>query len=769
MKKSAVLLILLTVGINLFAQSLAIIPKPVYTNQLDGNFILSAQTKILINSTKVEDKELADMAAQLISDASGIDFKAEIYTDGAEKNNILLQLNQPYSQELGTEGYHLLIENDRVFLNANTTAGLFYGVQSLWQLLTSEDNRTIPCTEITDYPRFSWRGMMLDVSRHYMPIEFIYKYIDYLALHKMNVFHWHLVDDQGWRIEIKKYPKLTEVGAWRADRENLDWNSRKAPVKGNEPKYGGFYTQEQIKSLVEYAAKMHVTVVPEIEMPAHVMSALAAYPEYSCSGEYVPVPSGGIWPITHIYCAGKEETFDFLEDILNEVIELFPSRYIHIGGDEATKTEWEHCELCQKRMEEEHLADEHELQAYFIKRIERFLNSKGRQLIGWDEILEGGLNPSATIMSWRGQDPGKKAAKLGHDVVMSPTSHCYFDYYQGDPSLEPKAFGGHITLKRVYNFDPVPEELSEEEAKHIIGGQANLWTEHVPTGEHAEYMIMPRMTALSEVLWSPKEARDWGDFSKRMETQYKRFDKLGINYATSAFQVSATPELNSENRTVKVSLSTEAWQPEIRYTTDGSEPDATSKKYTTPFVVDKTSTVKAVVVQNGKPMSKALATTFYIHKAIACPVELKYPNSKSYDAGGNLALVDGIKGSVNHGDGNWKGFNGKDMIATIDLGELKSFSKVSSGVLQNIGGWIFYPTEMNVEVSEDGTKFKSIGRVKNKASVNDGERQIQNLTVSKKTSGRYIRVTLKNLGTCPKGHAGEGKPAWLFVDEIVVE
>ncbi|MFV0593731.1 MAG: family 20 glycosylhydrolase [Draconibacterium sp.] len=769
MKKLISLLFLATFCQGLFAQTVDVIPQPAKVITQNGSFALKPATKILFNISDKDGKEFAAQAQELLESASGIKPEVVPVSGPLIPGNILVQLNNPLNAQTGTEGYKLKVEKDRIFLNANTTAGLYYGMQTLWQMLTAGDGKSISCVDITDYPRLSWRGMMLDVSRHYFPVEFIYKYIDYLALHKMNVFHWHLVDDQGWRIEIKKYPKLTEIGAWRADREDLDWNSRKAPVKENEPKYGGFYTQDQIKSVVEYARKKYITVVPEIEMPAHAMAALAAYPELSCTGEYQPVPSGGVWPITHIFCAGKEETFHFLEDVLTEVMELFPSTFIHIGGDEATKTEWEKCALCQKRMKDEHLADEHELQAYFIKRMEKFLNSYGRHLIGWDEILEGGVNPSATIMSWRGTKPGIEAVKAGHDVVMSPTSHCYFDYYQGDPSLEPKAFGGHITLKKVYGFDPVPEELTEDEGKHIIGVQANLWTEQIPTPAHAEYMIMPRMSALAEVAWSPKELKDWGSFSKRMETQYKRFEKIGANYATSAFQVTASPELNPENRSIEVTLSTEAWQPEIYYTVDGSDPDAGSTKYTSPFEIQKTTVVKAVVVKDGKTMSKPMSSTFFMHKAIACPVTMKFPNSRYYNASGEFALVDGIKGSTNHADGNWKGFNGNDLVATIDLGKETSFSKVTIGVLQNVGAWIFSPTEVTVETSADCVNFKKAASVKNKVNTNDGERQIKDITVKKKASARYLRVTVKNLGTCPQGHAGEGKPAWLFVDEISVE
>jgi len=768
MRKLIILILLFTVSFGLYAEEVYIIPKPVNLVIGEGEFQLNNNTKIIFNTSNAAEQNFIELSQEILKEASGLNFEHS-KSEKDIKGNILIQLNHPFDAEIGNEGYNLSIKNDRVFLNANTTAGLFYGIQSIWQLLTANEGNTLPCLDITDYPRFGWRGMHLDVSRHFMPAEFIYKFIDYIAMHKMNVFHWHLVDDQGWRIEIKKYPKLTEIGAWRADREHLAWDARKGPVKNSEGKYGGFYSQQEIKEIVAYAQKKHVTIVPEIEMPAHIMSGLAAYPEFSCTGEYQPVPSGGVWPITHILCAGKDETFDFMEDILYEVMELFPSTFIHIGGDEATKTEWEKCELCQKRIKDEGLKDEHELQSYFIKRIESFLSDIGRRMIGWDEIIEGGLSPTATIMSWRGSKPGTEAAKLGNDVVMSPTSHCYFDYYQGNPELEPKAWGGNITLKKVYHFEPVPDELTAEEAKHILGGQANVWTEYMNDGKQVEYMILPRMTALSEVLWTPKELKDWGSFSQRMEAQYKRFENTGANYASSAFQVSAKPVLDPSTKTVNVSLSTEAWKPEIRYTTDGSEPNFSSSKYTEPFTIKESKTVKAVVVKDGKPMSKPLATEFFIHKAIACPLKMKFANSKYYNSSGEFSLVNGIKGSKNHGDGNWQGFNGDDLIATIDMGEIKSFSTVKVGFLQNVGAWIFYPTELIVEVSIDGENFKKIGAEKNKVGSMEPERLIQELVVKKKSKAQFIRVTAKSLGTCPKGHAGEGKPAWLFVDEIVVE
>jgi hexosaminidase len=361
-------------------------------------------------------------------------------------------------------------------------------------------------------------------------VEFIKRYIDIIAMHKMNIFHWHLTDDNGWRIEIKKYPGLTETSAWRVDREDQPWRERTPPEPGEKATYGGYYTQEEIKDVVRYAAERHVTVIPEVEMPGHTSEVFASYPDLSCRGEKLYVQPGSYWPNIDIFCAGKEETFEFLEDVLSEVAQLFPSEYIHIGGDEANKTRWKECPLCQERIEMEGLRSEEELQSYFIKRIERYLQSIGKKLIGWDEILEGGLAPEATVMSWRGFEGGIDAVGMGHDVIMCPTSHCYFDYYQDDPETQPVAIGGFTPLEKVYEFYPIPAGLSSDKAKHILGGQGNVWTEFIPVPEHAEYMALPRMTALAEVLWSPRGRIDWDDFKRRLNTQFERFDMMGVNY-----------------------------------------------------------------------------------------------------------------------------------------------------------------------------------------------------------------------------------------------
>ena len=496
----------------------SIIPQPVKMESGKGNFTLRPSAEIQYTGGEWARNE-AEILAEMLRPATGYVLETKEGNDGA------INLVIDTAIDMNPEGYLLTVEKRKVKLTGCTPAGLSRGMQTIRQLLPAKVESdtvvsgmkwTMPCISMTDYPRFAWRGMHLDVSRHFFDVDFIKRYIDILAMHKMNVFHWHLVDDQGWRIEIKKYPRLTEVGAWRVDREEMPWDSRLPQQPGDKTTYGGFYTQEEIKEVVAYAAKRHINVVPEIEMPAHVGSALAAYPEYSCTGGPFTVPPGSVWPITDIYCAGKEDTFAFIEDILTEVMELFPSPYIHIGGDEADKTEWRKCPDCQARIRQEGLKDEAELQSYFVKRIERFLSSKGRHLIGWDEILEGGIAPGAAVMSWRGFEGGIEAAKAGHDVVMTPISHTYFNLYQADPATEPLAYRGIITLEKVYLFEPVPEGLTGDEAKHIIGAQACLWTEMVQDGKTAEYMILPRLTALSEVLWSAPESRNWENFKTRL-------------------------------------------------------------------------------------------------------------------------------------------------------------------------------------------------------------------------------------------------------------
>jgi hexosaminidase len=432
---------------------------------------------------------------------------------------------------LREEGYRLNIASGKISVEAQKGPGLFYGMQTLIQLIGAY-GKDLPEAAIIDYPRFSYRGLHLDVGRHMFPAEFIKKYIDLLAHHKYNRFHWHLTEDQGWRIEIKKYPKLQEIGAYR--KETVIGHASTA-TRGNKKdfdgkRYGGYYTQEEVKDIVKYASDRFVTIIPEIEMPGHALAALSAYPELGCTGG--PYEAATTWGVfDDVFCAGKEEPFTFLQGVLDEVMELFPSKYIHIGGDECPKKRWETCPHCQKRIKDEKLKDEHQLQSYFIQRVEKYLNSKGRQIIGWDEILEGGLAPNATVMSWRGEEGGIEAARQNHDVIMTPGNWCYFDHYQDTAKSEPLAIGNFTPVKEVYSYEPIPPQLNESEAKHILGAQANVWTEYIPTSDHAEYMVYPRASAMAEVLWSPKEARDYDNFLIRMREHFKRLDEWNVNYA----------------------------------------------------------------------------------------------------------------------------------------------------------------------------------------------------------------------------------------------
>lgn len=535
------------------AEDYQVIPKPAVLAPSTGKFLVDSKTTIVgSEALKVEGELLANMLSS--SSGNDVSFSSE------GKGNITLKLDDAINNE---EGYKLNVTYNSITISGKNAKGVFYGIQTLRQLLpasaesSSVNELTIPAVSIEDSPRYKYRGMHLDVARHFFPKDFIKKYIDLIAMHKMNTFHWHLTEDQGWRIEIKKYPKLTEVGAWR-NGTIIDHH----PGTGNDQKkYGGFYTQEDIKEIVAYATSKHVTVIPEIELPGHSSAAIAAYPSLSCFPEEPTIVTKDMgsdkgkeiqaagtpkivqetWGVfDDVYCAGKEETFTFLQDVLDEVIPLFPSEYIHIGGDECPKENWKRCPSCQARIKAEGLHDEHELQSYFITRIEKYLNTKGKQIIGWDEILEGGLAPNATVMSWRGTKGGIEAAKQKHDVVMTPGHSCYFDHYQvktkEEKAKEPLAIGGNTTVADVYAYEPMPEELSAEEQQYVLGAQGNVWTEYMKTTDYVEYMILPRMTALSEVVWSSKDNRNWEDFSNRLDDFKARYDALGLNYAKHTFK-----------------------------------------------------------------------------------------------------------------------------------------------------------------------------------------------------------------------------------------
>ena len=750
-------------------QAVHIIPQPLSLEMKEGSFVIDNNTSVKIPK---KDKATADVVhffTEYVKRVTGFSLK----TNQPKGKAIAFSIEK--IKEIGDEGYLISVNPNGISVKANTSKGLFYGVQSLLQTLPfirTNDLVQIPSMEIKDYPRFGWRGMMLDVSRHFFAPELVKEFIDLLAAYKMNVFHWHLVDGAGWRLEINKYPKLTEQAAWRVDDWGKPWSWAGIEFNADRSKstYGGYYTQEQAKDIVAYAKARNITVVPEIEMPGHSEAAMAAYPELSCNPTNTFAQTGNFLAskVESNYCAGNDQAFAFLQDILTEVMAIFPSKYIHVGGDEVDKKSWKNCAKCQDRMKTEHLKDEKELQSYFIRRMEKFIVSKNRKMIGWDEILEGGLAPDATVMSWQGEAGGIEAAKMGHDVIMTPGYPLYFDHYQGDPETEPLAIGGFNTLKKVYHYEPIPVELNAEEGKRVLGSQANLWTEYVSTAEHVEYMILPRMPALAEVLWSTKEQRNWDNFNQRLQPHLVGFEQKGLRYSKGNYKVDIKPIV--ADNSLSIALETEKADGVIYYTTDGSVPTIGSTKYEKPFVVTTSMTVKAIMTLNAKVMNvKPAEQSFTFNKATGKMVKYDTVNSRYYPANGANTLTDGFRGTKYIGK-QWHGFNGNDMVATIDLGAPVLASSISLGTIQNWPQWVFFPQWVKFEISVDGINFKEIKTVNNTIPVDVRDTQIQDFTTKfPEQKIKAVRVTAKNLGKCPAGHPGEKQAAWLFVDEIIVE
>lgn len=712
----------------------------------------------------------AEFLSEYIQQATNYAPKTKAIAAGEQvKNAIVLGLDPSIANK---EGYVLTTTPEGININGQTENGVFYGIQTLRKSIPAEAKEAtilIPAGEIKDEPRFSYRGMHLDVGRHFFPKEFMKKYIDLLALHNMNTFHWHLTDDQGWRIEIKKYPKLTEIGSQRS-RTVIGRNTQEYD---NTP-YGGFFTQEEAKEIVKYAQERYITVIPEVDLPGHMLAALAAYPEMGCTGgPYEVCPRWGIFE--DVLCIGNDQTMQFLEDVMNEIIEIFPSKYVHIGGDEAPRTRWEKCPKCQARIKTEGLkADknhtaEDRLQSYCMTRIEEFLNSKGRQIIGWDEILEGDVAPNATVMSWRGMEGGIKAAQLGHDVIMTPTSFCYFDYYQtADTKDEPLGIGGYVPIEKVYSLEPVPAVLTEEQSKHILGAQANLWTEYIHSSEHVEYMVLPRMAALAEVQWTQPEKKDFKDFTKRLARLMKFYQRDGFNYAKHVFdlKVDFTPDVTK--KAVVVTLSTIDDAP-IYYTLDGTEPTTASLKYTEPVSITETADFQAVVIRpEGK--SKVVNKKISFNKATYCPIELTFQPSEKYKFGGAITLVDGMKGNDSYATGAWLGFVGGDVEAIIDLGQESGIKQVATNAIVDMSAWIMGSTGLVVSISDDNKEFREVAAKDIPAETNIDKKGVENYEITfDPVKARYVKVVIKRSPALPKGHAGEGKAAYMFIDEIEVD
>lgn len=744
--------------------SFEIIPRPREIAMNEGKpFLLNASTQIVYPQGNESLKRTASFLAEYIKDATGN--MPVISTATPAENYISLETGNTADQP---EGYRLVSDTEGITITGNTEAGTFYGVQTLRMAIPAgREGRTValPAATVTDSPRFKYRGVHLDVGRHFFPADSIKRFIDILALSKENTFHWHLTDDQGWRIEIKKYPKLTEIGSQRKHTV-IGRNSGEYDGKP----YGGFYTQDEIRDIVAYAGERFINIIPEIDLPGHMLAALSAYPEFGCTGG--PYEAAATWGVfDDVLCAGNEQTMQFTEDVLSEVIDLFPSPYIHIGGDECPKTRWEKCPKCQARIhreglkaDKEHRAEDR-LQSYVITRMERFVNGKGRRIIGWDEILEGGLAPDATVMSWRGMEGGTQAAREKHDVIMTPSSHLYFDYYQSlDTENDPLAIGGYNPLERVYGFEPVPATLTEEEKKHIIGAQANMWTEYIPTFSQVEYMLLPRLAALSEVQWSLPEQKNYPDFLARLPRILDLYGQQGYNYAKHVYDVSARYTPDPEKGVLTITLETLSTDP-IRYTLDGSEPTAGSTLYEAPLQLSEPASFRAAVI--GKDFrSRTLKEEIVFSLSSLKPVTLKEQPSKGYVFDGAPELVNGLNGGENYKSGRWLGFQGKDVNAVIDLGKPTAVRQISFNTNVVKGDWIMGASGVTVKGSDDGKTFREIISLdipELKQSDKDG---IYPHTVEfDEETVRYVQVIIRG-GLLPSWHGGAGSPAFIFVDEI---
>lgn len=666
---------------------------------------------------------------------------------GSTSNKVNFRVD-PNATDIPDEGYQLEIDEAGVRLTAKTETGLFYGKQTLLQLLTPNG---LPYVKINDQPRFPYRGLHLDVSRHFFNKEEVKKLMNVMSYYKLNTLHLHLTDAGGWRLQIDKYPKLTQEGAFRTQSDWREWwdngKDRQYLKEGTEGAYGGYYTKDDIRDMLAYAAEKHITIIPEIEFPAHSDEVFVAYPELCCAGK--SHTSGD-------FCIGNPKTFEFMENVLTEVIELFPSEYIHIGGDEAGKNTWKTCPKCQALMKKEKLANVDELQSYMIRKAEEFLNSKGRRLIGWDEILEGGLAPEATVMSWRGEAAGFKSARMGHDVIMTPGSYMYFDFYQADPRHQPVAIGGYTPIRKVYNYNPIPQDsLTAEEAKHFLGVQANTWTEYIPTPEHLEYMMFPRALAVAEIGWTPQEKRDWQDFKPRVNAHIPVLQQMGLNPFPLSNELEFDMVVDTIQKEIRVTMDAEKYPAEIHYTTDGSTPTASSPIYQEPIVVKDSAKIVAGIFVNGQLQDRVSEQRVDYHKGIGKSIRFNSRLYPGYMAGGINAIINGYRGGLTYLDQRWQGYT-DNLDCVIDLGEVMDLHQVSSKWMQLTGPGVYQPEKVEVLTSEDGKNFTSQGVIPTTIPQDKSDLTFQEYTFQGNWKARYVQLKAQN----PKG--------FIFVDEIVI-
>ena len=735
MKKIFVAISLVLVGYIAVAQkSVSIIPEPQFLKVNAGSFSFYKNTQFIAPASW---RPIAKYVQQITN--------TSINTLQKGNTRIIFKENK----KLAASEYTLEVTTNTVTITANDYAGALYGAQTIVQLwYTSNTPSRITCITVKDKPRFEYRGLMLDVSRNFYPVSFIKSLIDVLSIYKINNLHLHLTDGAGWRLEIKKYPLLTKQAAFRTHKTWKEWwkNGMGYLQEGDPLAYGGYYTQNDAKDIVAYAKAKAINVIPEIEMPGHSDEVLAAYPNLACDS---------VTGRTGEFCIGNDSTFTFMQDVITEVMGLFPSKYIHIGGDEAAKGHWKKCTKCQKRISDNGLKDEDELQSYAIKRMEKFISSKGRYLLGWDEILEGGLAPGARVMSWRGEQGGIDAARQNHDVIMTPGGTCYFDKYQQNPAGEPEAIGGFLPLQKVYEYEPMPAVLEKDKQQYIKGAQANLWTEYVPTQEHAAYMIFPRIIALSEVVWSNPATKNWAQFQEKLTAHYTLLQAFNINFCRPSNRVDISANIDTTKRLATISFNSEQFKPTIYYTTDGTEPYTASKVYAGPFLMDAKTTIKAAIINAKKSAPDSILINF--HKAFNKPVTYIIPFSKSYPAANTYTLVNGYRGSLTYQDGQWQGFT-SNIDVVIDLQKVDTIHLVQANFMQIIGPGVYMPKYIEVQTSVDGVNFTNQGRDNNVVSPTESSLRFKDFKVQMKpTAARYIKFVSKL------------QSGFQFIDEIIVE
>ncbi|OPC17465.1 beta-N-acetylhexosaminidase [Elizabethkingia meningoseptica] len=720
-----------------------IIPKPSSVAIGRGEYVFPAKVKVNVSSEF--DKTLA-----LISEYPAFKNRSAIISLKSGQGDLnIVKVNDP---QLNPGAYKLKIDKKGILIQASDVSGAINGIHTLIQLgLLQEDSSRLAYSVIEDKPRFSYRGLHLDVSRHFFPLSFVKKYIDLMALYKFNNFHWHLTDGAGWRLQIKKYPELTNKAAWRTHTVWKDWwqNGRQYIEEGRPNASGGYYTQEEAKELVKYAADRGINVIPEIEMPGHSEEVLAVYPELSCSGK----------PYTQSeFCIGNPKTFEFLQGVIDEVLEIFPSKYIHIGGDEADKNHWKSCPKDQALMKKEGLKSVDELQSFAIRKMDKYLQSRGRILVGWDEILDGGLTPGAVVMSWRGESGGIKAANAGHDVIMTPGEFLYFDSYQTDPRTQPEAIGGFLPLEKVYSYNPVPSELNKENEKHVLGAQANLWAEYIPTTNHVEYMVFPRALALAEVNWTPKENKNVDDFKKRLQSHYSILQKLQVNYYRPSYNINGIVAYDENSGINTVTLKTEQFDASnIKYTTDGNEPTENSFNYKEPLIFTTSGKLKAAYFMKGIKVGPVLEMDIDKHKAIGKKVI--YNNKwDGYEAQKEKTLTNGVFGGLTYHDKQWQGFT-RDLDVVVDFEKKEIINSIAMRFMQITGPGVYMPGEMKILSSDDGVNFKELGVVKNDIPDTESKLTFKRFELKLKTpvQTHFLRIIARNT-----------KKGYLFTDEIIV-